>query len=108
MNRKKTLSLLSLCLAALLLLALAGCHAKEPGQTAKPAKPAEGAAITAEDLPENTGATETLEYVYRRVEAFLPEDADDTDDDEDIPDEAEDLVDNEDTDEAEEEKDAEA
>ncbi len=67
----------ALCLA--LLLALAGCHAKEPGQTAKPAKPAEGAAITAEDLPENTGATETLEYVYRRVEAFLPEDADDTD-----------------------------
>ena len=64
----------ALCLT--LLLALAGCRAQKNGEPVKPENGKQSAVLTADDLPENTGATETLENVYRHALSFLPEETD--------------------------------
>ena len=56
------------------LFAFTGCGRGKTARTEKPADAAKPGIITADDLPENIGATETLENVYRHVQSFLPDD----------------------------------
>lgn len=55
------------------LFAFTGCGSGKTARTEKPADAAKPGIITADDLPENIGATETLENVYRHVQSFLPD-----------------------------------
>ena len=69
---KKTLNrIAALCLA--LILTLAGCRAQKSEEPAKPENDKQPAVLTVDDLPENTGATVTLENVYRHVLSFVEE-----------------------------------